>query len=246
LNIIASLRRWEDQGSAVSEYIALLKNESRKLDDWESRLLPSELPSEPLDYTGDFSLTVKPLLFTSHDNAMNYAYYVVARIMQCTENFHHAHRPVQNKQKTTTYWMTILTRIITGLHKPSCAKLNVYSIGISSLLIACLPRCPTLDIGSWIETWLFDLLSSSVLEEGSFPVAQALAVAGLVNQGIDAGNEVCAIGLVEDDGGGGGKYNSYSSQYIDRVVLKGWRGDWPRNRFEKEMLLWGSRIIQNR
>lgn len=236
-NVIASLKRWEDQDSDVSEYIALLERESRKLDDWESRLLPSELPTEP-DHTEDLFLTVKPLLFTSHDNAMNYAYYVVARIMQCTDNLLHANQQMPNEPKTSTYWLTILLRIMAGLHKPSCARQNVYSIGISSLLLACLPRCLDSSIGSWIEAWLLDLLASSVLEEGSFPVAQALAVAGLVNTERDAGNEVCAIGLVEDDGGGGGKYDSYSSQYIDRVVVKGWRGD---SRWSKEVSLWSGR-----
>jgi hypothetical protein len=217
----------------------MLENESRKLDDWESRLLPSELPREPLDDSKNPLLTMKPLLFASHDNAMNYAYYVVARIMQCTDTLLQSPRTVQNERKTTTHWLTILLRIIAGLHKPSCAKLNVYSIGISSLLIACLPRCSNITIRSWIEAWLLDLLASSVLEEGSFPVAQALAVAGLVNKEKDAGNELCAIGLVEDDGGGGGKYDSYSSQYIDRVVVKGWQRDRHDIRWSKEVSLWG-------
>lgn len=239
LNVIASLKRWEDRNSDVSECIALLENESRKLDDWESRLLPFELPTEPLNDTGDLSLTVKPLLFASHDNAMDYAYYVVARIMQCTETFRQSSHAIQNETKTTTYWLTILVRVITGLQKTTCAKLNVYSIGISSLLLSCLQRCPNLSIGRWIEAWLLDLLASSVLEEGSFPVAQALAVAALVNKERGAGNEICAIGLVEDDGGGGGKYDSYSSQYIDRVVVNGWQRDRPSNRWSKEVSLWG-------
>lgn len=235
LNVITSLKLWEDQNCDVSKYIALLECESRKLDDWESRLLPSELPTEPLNDTDDIILTIKPLLFTSHDNAMNYAYCIVARIMQCTDNILHHDRQMPNETKTTTYWLTILLRIITGLHKPSCARLNVYSIGISSLLLACLPRCLDTNIGSWIEAWLLDLLASSVLEEGSFPVAQALAVATLVNSERNAGNEVCAIGLAEDDGGGDGKFDSYSSQYIDRVVVKGWRGD---SCWSKEVSLW--------
>lgn len=239
LNIIASLKRWEDLSCDVSEYISMLEDESRKLDDWESRLLLSEFPTEPLDHTEDGFLTVNSLLFTSHDNAMNYAYYVVARIMQCTDTLLHPNQQLPNETKTTTYWLTILLRIIAGLHKASCARANVYSIGISSLLLACLPRCLDTNIGSWIETWMLDLLESSVLEEGSFPVAQALAVASLVNSERNSGNQVCAIGLVEDDGGGGGKFDSYSSQYIDRVVVRGWQRDRPGNRWSKEVSLWG-------
>lgn len=240
LNVIASLRQWEDRNSDASEYISMLETESRKLDDWESRLLPYELPTEPSNNTEDLFMTIRPMPFTSHDNAMNYAYYVVARIMQCTDNLSPSLHTVQDDTKTTKYWLTILLRIIAGLQKPTCTKLNVYSIGISSLLLSCLPRCRDVSIGSWVEAWLLDLLASSVLEEGSFPVAQALAVAALVNTERDAGNEICAIGLVEDDGGGGGKYDSYSSQYIDRVVVKGWQRDRPGNCWSKEVSLWGS------
>lgn len=227
---------FEDQDSDVSEYIAMLENQGQKLDDWESRLLPLELPAEPLE--DEFS-TIRPLLFTSHDNAMNYAYYVVARIMQCTDNLVNLKRQMPDKTQNTAYWLTILLRVIAGLDKTSCSRLNIYSIGVSSLLLACLPRCPDPAIGSWIEAWLLDLLASSVLEEGSFPVAQALAVARLVNGERNAGNEVCAIGLVEDDGGGGGKYDSYNSQFIDRVVVRGWRRNQPSNRWSKEVPLWG-------
>lgn len=240
LNIIASLRRWGDRNSDVSEYIAMLENESMKLDEWRSRLTPSELPTEPSNNTEDLFMNVKPLQFTSHDNAMNYAYYVVARIMQCTDNLRPSLLTIQDDTKKTTYWLRILLRILSGLQKSTCAKLNVYSIGISGLLLSSLPRCRDVSIGSWIEAWLLDLLASSVLEEGSFPVAQALAVAALVNAERDAGNEICAIGLVEDDGGGGGKYDSYSSQYIDRVVVNGWQRGRPGNCWSKEVSLWGS------
>lgn len=238
LNVIASLKQWEDPNCDLSDYISMLERESRKLDDWESRLLPSELPTEPFTNTSNSLLPVKPLMFSSHVNAMNYAYCVVARIMQCTDNIIRSPEAVPNDTRSTTYWLTILLRIIAGLHKPSCVKINVYSIGISSLLLSCLPRCPSLDIGSRIEGWLVDFLASSALEEGSFPVTQALAVATLINSENSAGNKVCGIGLVEDDGGGGGKYDSYSSQYIDRVVVKGWQRNRPGNRWWKEVSLW--------
>lgn len=249
LNTILSLQVSTEQDQSTSEttideYIKLLELESRKLDEWEATLFLSELPNESLqrfDLAKDDSFW--PLLFQSHECAMNYAYYVVARIMQCTEQFTNleTHDSIQaepvHETETISYWMTILIRIIAGLDKLECAKRNVYSIGVSSLLMACLPRCNDSRIGQWIEDWLRELSALSVLEEGSFPVAQALALAILVNRERSIGNEVFAVGLPQDDGGGCGKYSSYNSQNVDIVVIEYRRKDSDKY-FAKHVSLW--------
>ncbi|RAL03123.1 uncharacterized protein BO80DRAFT_453336 [Aspergillus ibericus CBS 121593] len=195
--------------SSVEQCLASLQTESSKLDDWHSALPQSELPIDPsfasfqaASHSQEF---IRPLLFTSHLLAMNYAYYLSGRIMQCTALFHpHSHL---------------------RLDRQTCLRENVYSIGISSLLACCVLRCHEMTFIKWVENWLRGWRELDTLEEGSFPIAQALEVTRLVREEKDAGNEVYAVALPEDDGGGGGKFTSYCSQQFDRLVLVGRRSD---------------------
>jgi len=232
INTVGGLQLWADQTQildpTIEECIALLDSESQKLDGWHSTLADSELP---IECSSHVELTVnnefRPLVFESHYYAMNYAYYVVSRIMQCTNILHeHLPRSEYNQEKneeTISHWTRLLLRITAGFDVMDCAKKNVYSIGISSLLMACLLRCHDQEIDQWIENWLQGWKALNIPEEGSFPIAQVLQVATLVNKERSIGNHIYHIGLPEDDGGGSGKYKSYNSQHVDTLVVKGIR-----------------------
>jgi hypothetical protein len=251
ISTVALLQLWEDQDrlhntrhNTADKYIAMLECESRKLDDWELMLSPSDFPNASLSFIDTaINDNVQPLFFKSHYDAMNYAYYIVARIMQCTWHFTRLQHTTMNQaclntdEERITSWMNLLIRVVAGLDKKQCAKRNVYSIGVSSLLMACITRCYDPRIGQWIEKWLRELLGLSVLEEGSFPVTQALALAILVNKERSIGNEIYAIGLPQDDGGGCGKYSSYFSQNIDRIVIK-WRERGSNRHYSRHVSLW--------
>ena len=212
----------------IDKCITSLKAESKKLDDWHSALSQSELPIEnPSDTEPVEQSEIRPLLFKSQDLAMNYAYYVSSRIMQYTWSIYELHNSYHGfndpEKEILTHWMTILLRIVAGLDKEECSRANVYSIGATSLLVACLLRCNNAVLGRWIENWLHEWEALSIFEEGSFPIIQALGVVRLVNEKRANGNNVYMIALPEDDGGGNGKYVSYNSQRIDRISLMGIR-----------------------
>ncbi|KAJ5954520.1 hypothetical protein N7501_008799 [Penicillium viridicatum] len=233
LNNIALLQlgpcRTQSSGVTVEECIASLRIESRKLDEWHAELPQSELPIESFSGIMDHDEGgIRPLMFKSHYFAMNYAYYVSSRIMQCTALLRELRctRSESNdpEKKEVNYWMALLVRIVSGINKQDCFKGNVYSIGASSLLVACLLRCQNLTIGRWIEKWLHEWSILSILEEGSFPIFQALKAIRLINEEKAAGNDIYALALPDDDGGGTGKYMSYNSQHFDKMVTLGRRG----------------------
>jgi hypothetical protein len=234
IHTIRVLKLWADpkqiSDPKAENYIALLDYESQKLEDWHSTLMDSELPIECSSHVEPSAKNeLLPLVFESHDSAMNYAYYVVSRIMQCTDILYQqlprSEYIQEKKEETISHWTRLLVRITIGLDVTECAKKNVYSIGVSSLLMACLLRCHDQEIGQWIEHWLQRWKELNVLEEGSFPIAQVLQVATLVNKERSIGNYIYHIGLPEDDGGGSGKYASYNSQHVDTLVVKGMRSE---------------------
>ncbi|OGM41726.1 hypothetical protein ABOM_009885 [Aspergillus bombycis] len=216
---------------SMDDCTSLLRTEEKKLNEWHSQLTPIELPMESSSPSFDEAQPntghVPPLRFQRHPFAMNYAYYIVARIMQ-SECFLNGLQQCASGDRTApvndesiTRWMRILLRIVAGLSKVECATRNVYTIGISNLLVACILRCSDLDMGLWIQNWLQDFLSIPILEEGSFPICQALEIVRLVNKERRSGKDVYAIGVTKEDGGGNGKYFSYQSQTIYELVLLG-------------------------
>ncbi|PIG84365.1 hypothetical protein AARAC_003922 [Aspergillus arachidicola] len=220
----------DSRSSSIDDCISLLRREEKKLDEWHSQLTPLELPTESFTSLGEAHPSnghIRPLRFHRHPFAMNYAYYVVARIMQCAcfldalQQCASSDQAVPVNDESITCWMRILLRIVAGLSKAECATRNVHTIGISNLLVACILRCSHLDIGLWIQNWLQDFLSVPILEEGSFPISQALEIVRLVNRERCSGKDVYAIGVTEEDGGGNGKYLSYQSQTIYELVLLG-------------------------
>ncbi|EEU37312.1 uncharacterized protein NECHADRAFT_78454 [Fusarium vanettenii 77-13-4] len=84
-------------------YTLLMKAQARKLNDWHTKLPLSQLPITSFHSAfpttlEDSSLTVEPLYFQSHDSAMNYAYYITARIIQSAGNRQMGSYPPSNRR----------------------------------------------------------------------------------------------------------------------------------------------------
>ncbi|RMJ06638.1 hypothetical protein CDV36_013771 [Fusarium kuroshium] len=205
-------------------YTLLLKAQSRKLSDWHAKLPLSQLPIASFHSAyptrlEDSSLTVEPLYFQSHDSAMNYAYYITARIIQSAALF-------KDRKSTTTAqeadrWALILLQIATGIDWEDCIRLNTFAIGFSGLLLVCAIHTSNSAIGLWIQEWLEERQKTSHLEEGSFPVLQILQVLRAVNHERARGRDVFAVFQTVDDGGGEGKFHSYHSQTLTSVMMYG-------------------------
>lgn len=200
----------------------LLAEQSEKLENWLLHLPRAEQPLQD----GVFEIqTESPMIFQSHDAALNYAYYALSKIMQCTgdfrllatQDYHHLGHECYEAEP----WVRLLLRIAEGIDMNKCVRQNNYTIGFSGLLLAALLRCQDLVSGPRIERWLQNLLEIQPTEEGSFPVYQALAVTKAINRQRMIGRDVFAVSQPVDDGGGTPKLRSYNSQIIDTLLMHG-------------------------
>lgn len=234
LNIKGTLKHWNQhtESSLVSfasepqtnreefdDLLVRLENESKRLDHWFSLLPLSEHP-----LTGNTSET-SPILFRSHDAALNFAYYIVARIMQCTNFLHNisSHDPQHLGSECLEMepWVRLLLRIAQGTNMHTSVIRNNYTIGFSGLLLAASLRCQNLPLSVEIEQWLQTLESMKPTEEGAFPVYQALAVVKAINQQRRIGCDVFGVSQPTDDGGGTPKLTGYHSQMIITLLVHG-------------------------
>ena len=165
-----------------------LEQYDRRLDGWHAAL--SDLPME----------SDGALVFASHAAAMNFAYYVTARVV-CTD-------------ADVDSWIDVLRRIATGISWKDCLQFNVYSVGFAGLLLACLLHSRQPSTGQWMQAWLEERIDDETFEEGNFPVAQVLQAIRLITRERGSGNNVRALFQSVDDGGGSGKLGSYQSQAI--------------------------------
>lgn len=211
-----------DQWYKAGMYRELLTLQAEKLIIWEQNLPLADLPASlegEVQYLFPEGLLVTPLQFSSHNAAMNYAYFISARLMQDA--------PIDLSGEHITdsdHWVFLLLRITAGIDRQTCLRDNTYTIGLSSLLLAALLHTCSLDIGIWIGDWLQGFqknAQSPALEEGSFPLAQITTVVSVINQQRRLGRNVFAVSQAEDDGGGNGKVDSYDSQDIKVVWLHG-------------------------
>lgn len=211
-----------DQRYKAGMYRELLTLQAEKLIIWEQNLPLADLPASlegEVQYLFPEGLLVTPLQFSSHNAAMNYAYFISARLMQDA--------PIDLSGEHITdsdHWVFLLLRITAGIDRQTCLRDNTYTIGLSSLLLAALLHTCSLDIGIWIEDWLQGFQKNAqnpALEEGSFPLAQITTVVSVINQQRRLGRNVFAVSQAEDDGGGNGKVDSYDSQDIKVVWLHG-------------------------
>lgn len=215
---------------SLNKYEALLKVQSEKLDKWYAHLPASDLP-EFWQSEGNHvalsptELDVPPLLFKSQFSAMNFAYYVTARVMQCTGPLESLQSPfhmnIGDAYEESEVWISILLRIAAGIGWEQCVQLNVYTIGFAGLLLACALRSHSLATGLWMQDWLEDRLEGNGFEEGNFPVFQILEILRLVNCERRHGRDVISLFQTVDDGGGSGKLSSYHSQILTSLWVYG-------------------------
>ncbi|KAI2470816.1 hypothetical protein F4781DRAFT_159061 [Annulohypoxylon bovei var. microspora] len=203
------------------------------LNDWYNQLSSLELPTDlyTVAHSGvnykSTPLQIQPLQFESHDAAMNFAYYVTARVVQYTEFLNNLEPSNREMERSDTYnaaepWIIILLRIVAGIDWDTCIRLNTYTIGLSGLLLACVLRSNNSALGSWVQDWLSQRYREGCLEEGSFPIFQILQVLRIINQERTSGRHVYAVCQSIDDGGGIGKFDSYNSQRLGSVLVYGW------------------------
>lgn len=202
----------------------------RALDKWYSYLSAAEKPIDTMCGQCDVgssnydTLHIRPARFVTHQAAMNYAYYCAARVMNCSgapglpDGTHHHGI---NHDTDVDYWTIVLLQLAAGLHWPDCLRFNIHTIGIVSLLFACVLRTTNPAIGIWVEDWMSRRGVSEDTEEGSFPNLQILQALRLVNAERRAGRDVMAVYQPIDDGGGVGKYGSYTSQTITCFLVFG-------------------------
>ncbi|OJJ68319.1 hypothetical protein ASPBRDRAFT_33595 [Aspergillus brasiliensis CBS 101740] len=218
-----NLRSEDTCVSDVSEHYAyctaLLHHEAAKLDAWVLQLPPSEQPIYELNDTD--STTIR---FQSHDAALNYAYYVVARAMQCTgvlRLLHDSESTHDGQYDEEEYWVQTLVRIAQWSDIQTSVTKNSYTIGFSGLLLAGILRCQSLSIGLEIQDWLQTLINLQPTEEGAFPIYQTFNVVKIINQQRAIGRDIFAVTQPVDDGGGTPKITGYNSQSITSLLFHG-------------------------
>ncbi|CAG8402199.1 unnamed protein product [Penicillium salamii] len=196
-----------------------LENASKRLDAWILHLPLSEQPIK------EETSSNSPILFQSHDAALNFAYYATARIMQCLSFLYslqtHDSRGLLNGCAETEGWVLLLLQIAQGVDLRTSITMNTYTIGFSGLLLAASLRCQDLSLGVRIEQWLQTLESMQPTEEGAFPVYQTLAVVKAINRQRMIGRDVFGVSQPVDDGGGTPKFYGYNSQMIRSLLMHG-------------------------
>ncbi|KAJ5709303.1 hypothetical protein N7493_010637 [Penicillium malachiteum] len=229
LNSKAILKHWSLDSEIDDEYeITCLKlaGEAKKLDLWLSNIPKTEQPLDSESYShfpvGDGLDT--PIFFQSHDAALNFAYHVLARIMQCTESLRQLqsgklHGKLGHSEEQG--WIRLLLQIANGTSMQTSVSKNSYTIGFSGIFLAALLRCQDLNLSLEIERWLDSLHSLQPTEEGAFPIYQTLGVTRMVNQQRMMGREIFGVSQLEDDGGGFPKFTAYNSQSISSLLLHG-------------------------
>jgi hypothetical protein len=216
-----------EQPSISSGIVAMMKIYSEKLEEWRTSvsLVEIEANSRGLKRFNLKSPEDDPIYFSSHKLAMNTAYYVVARVMHCAEPLQtFANTSMQNideRYEEIEAWIFMLLRIAAGISWEDCVCLNAYTIGFTGLLLACALSSRRLETGLWIQNWLEKRLDQDGIEEGNFPVFQILDAMRLINRERENGLDVVALFQTVDDGGGKGKFGSYSSQLISSMLVYG-------------------------
>ncbi|PYI09193.1 hypothetical protein BO78DRAFT_308968 [Aspergillus sclerotiicarbonarius CBS 121057] len=208
-------------------FCLLLSEEGKRLDEWLGNLPPSEQPicTDAVRYSGECDDSTPSIYFQSHDAALSFAYYVVARIMQGTGILRSLHtrdpKDLGHECREEEPWVRMLLQIAKGADMRTSLTRNNYTIGFSGLLLAALLRCQNLSLGREIQNWLQNLQDLQPTEEGAFPVYQTLSVAKAINQQRVMGRDIFAVMQPLDDGGGTPKFTAYNSQSIDTLLFHG-------------------------
>lgn len=236
LNSRAVLRHWNScdassgEQQEYNETSTALSQQARRLDEWLSHLPPSERPicmnSDATDISQmDMDDPDATMLFQSHEAALNFSYYILARIMQCTKLI----QILQGQEldqlghacSEEEPWVRLLLRVANGVDLKTSITRNNYTIGFSGLLLAARLRCQSLSLGMEIESWLQRLDEMKPTEEGAFPVYQTLGVVRAINRQKMKQRDVFGITQPVDDAGGTPKFTAYNSQPISALFLHG-------------------------
>ncbi|KAL7952226.1 hypothetical protein V8C34DRAFT_319224 [Trichoderma compactum] len=212
----------------LSEFVALMEVYSEKLDMWRVSCPEwMELTADP-DRPKDLDLRSpqnEAIHFSCHKLAMDMAYYVAARVMHCSRPLKSfagasAHNTDEMYEEIEA-WIFILLCIAAGISWEECVCLNAYTIGFAGLLLSCTLCSRRLETGLWIQEWLENRLKPGRFEEGNFPGFQILDAVRLINRERRNGVDVVSLFQTVDDGGGKGKFGSYSSQLIRSMLVYG-------------------------
>lgn len=141
------------------DYLFLLQQQQIFLDEWHASLPPTDLPYESFERQrmyasiaeNDHQQTPAPLKFHSHNAAMNYVYYVFARIVQSQDALNiYLGSPAPDGPENIgsaslnpiNPWLLVLLRITVGLNAAECIHRNAYVIGIFEILYWSIFRLP--------------------------------------------------------------------------------------------------------
>ncbi|RAL03197.1 Zn(II)2Cys6 transcription factor domain-containing protein [Aspergillus ibericus CBS 121593] len=205
----------------------LLNEEGKRLNEWLGSLPPSEQPiyTDAVRHIGECDDSTPAIYFQTHDAALSFAYYVVARIMQGTGILRNLHtrdpEDLGHECCEEEPWVRMLLQIAKGVDMRTSLTRNNYTIGFSGLLLAALLRCQNPALCREIQNWLQHLQDLQPTEEGAFPVYQTLGVVKAINQQRVMGRDIFAVTQPLDDGGGTPKLTSYNSQSIDILLFHG-------------------------
>lgn len=239
INFSALLRHWDTgdfnthaKGSYATDEefektCFSLSQQGEKLDRWLEALPTSDLPiNEPNDSQEARDRDhLTPIFFRSHEAALNFAYYTVGRILQCTGLLQTLQKsgapyvPYQCHREES--WTRLLVRIARGAKSETSLRMNSYTIGFSGLLLTALLRCQSQSLALEIRAWLQDLEVLKPTEEGAFPLYQTLRVVNTINLQKMTQRDVFAVTLPVDDEGGTPKVNAYNSQPISSLLFHG-------------------------
>ncbi|KAL2213509.1 hypothetical protein CC79DRAFT_1362322 [Sarocladium strictum] len=225
-----------DRSGILSRTLSELDTQSQLLDAWASHRTNADFPIEAPDEANEIvkfsssTLDIKPFVFESHLAAMNYAYYTTARIIQAASGVkslpYSTLQTDNSNDDETEYWSLLLLRITAGIQWKTCLEQNPFSIGLTSLLLACSLRCSNLEISKWIQSWVELHCKDETSEEGCFPVWQVWKCLCLVNEERSKEYDVVAVFQPSEDEVRQGKHDSYQNQSLASVrVLRRSRAD---------------------
>ncbi|ATY59740.1 Fungal transcriptional regulatory [Cordyceps militaris] len=203
----------------------LMGGERDRLDAWSQiHAFPSAIRnSEANLHSAAAPLEVLPLHTSSHDEAMTFSYYIALRVLQQSGPLDslrvQSPGEIRESYKEVDSWIQLLLRVIAGMDWNNCVHFNMYTIGITGVLLACLLRSHDPAIGLWCEEWLQSCLDGSSFEEGGFPVCQTMSIIRLINDERSQGRDTFGLFQTIEDGGGSGKFGSYQSQALSSLVV---------------------------
>ncbi|KAM3548182.1 hypothetical protein MY1884_009291 [Beauveria asiatica] len=143
-----SLLRDETTGNLqqmIESFAQKIRYEKDQLDAWDELFsLSGQVEDADTLYATAATLKVRPLHMISHIEAMDYAYFIASRVLQCPGPLYslYTQRSEEMRKRYTEAesWIHLLLRVVAGMDWQDCVQYNMYTIGITSLLLAWLSR----------------------------------------------------------------------------------------------------------